>query len=278
MSDACNRTPFWQRQPRLPLEVHRFLQDRMEAALHDPEARQTLVWPTILGAPALRSTHPEGMPETQLLNHAARMLGALGHHDPEAAWQAQLAAWPDTAERGATGWRPAPSWGAWGPLVSLRSGWQLAALTPLPLGEAYPLASGVSLFNHGLYHECHDALEPLWATCQGDLKEQLQGLILLTGGYHHLQLHNLSGLLALWEEALVHLQPCGGRVATPWGTVLAQAALDLTAQRLEDGRRRTDNAVDGADDGAVDGADDGADDDAVFGPLWDLDRPTWELA
>ena len=41
-----------------------------------------------------------------------------------------------------------------------------------------------------------------------------------------------------------------------------ESALDLTAQRLDHGRRTTDDA----------------DDDAVFGPLWTLDRPTWELA
>jgi hypothetical protein len=264
MSDDCNRTPFWQRQPRLPLEIQRFLQDRLEAALGDPEARQALVWPTVLGAPVLRRARPEGLPEGELLDHAARMLGALGHHDPAAAWQAHLAAWPGTAETGPTGWRPAAAWGAWGPLVSLRCGWQLAALTPLLLGAGYPLASGVSLFNHGLYHECHDALEPLWTTAEGELKDRLQGLILLAGGYHHLQQQNLSGLLALWEEALARLEGCGGRVPTPWGEVWAEAALDLTARRLDHGRR-----MDDADDDA---------DDAAFGPLWALDRPTWELA
>ncbi|WP_257303212.1 DUF309 domain-containing protein [Geothrix campi] len=262
MSDDCNQTPFWQRQPQLPLEIQRFFQARMEAALGDPEARQVLVWPTILGAPALRKAHPEGIPEAELLKHAARMLSALGHHDPAAAWTAHLAAWPDTAEAGATGWRPAAAWGAWGPLVSLRCGWQLAALTPLPLGARYPLACGVSLFNHGLYHECHDALEPLWDAAEGELKGQLQGLILLTGGYHHLQQHNLRGMLALWEEGVGRLEACAGRVATPWGEVRAEVALDLTTRRLDHGRRGTDDA----------------DDDAVIGPLWALDRPTWELA
>ena len=258
MSDDCNHTPFWQRQPRLPLEIDRFFQDRMEAALHDPEGRQVLVWPIILGAAGLRQAYPEGIPETELLNHAVRMLSALGHHDPAAAWKAHLARWTDTAVGGTEGWRPAPAWGAWGPLVSLRCGWQLAALTPLPLGERYPLASGVSLFNHGLYHECHDALEPLWTAAEGDLKTQMQGLILLTGGYHHLQQHNLGGLLMLWEEALPRLRACGGRVATPWGEVRAETALDLTAQRLDHGRRMND--------------------DADLSPLWVLDRPTWELA
>lgn len=277
MSDACNRTPFWQRQPRLPLEIHRFLQDRTEAALHDPEARQALVWPTILGAPGLRQAHPEGLPEPLLLNHAARMLGALGHHDPGAAWQAHLAAWPDTAEQGADGgWRPSAAWGAWGPFVSLRSGWQLAALTPLAPGAAYALACGVSLFNHGLFHESHDALEPLWTPAQGAIKDQLQGLILLAGGYHHLQQHNLGGLRALWEEALIRLEPCGGRVATPWGEVRADAALDLTRRRLDIAGQRLDLAVQTLDHEKR--LTDGADDAAVFRSLWDLDRPTWELA
>jgi hypothetical protein len=47
-------------------------------------------------------------------------------------------------------------------------------------------------------------------------------------------------------------------VATPWGEVRAEAALDLTARRLDHGKRMTE--------------------EADFGPLWTLDRPTWELA
>lgn len=258
MSDDCNRTPFWQRQPLLPKGIQTFLRSRLEAALADPEARQALVWPTILGAPRLREAHPGGLPEAALLQHAARMLGALGHHDPAAAWQRHLEAFSDTAERGPEGWRPHGTWGAFGPLVSLRSGWQLAALTPLPLGGRYPLASGVSLFNHGLYHECHDALEPLWERASGDLEAGLQGLILLAAGYHHLQLHNRSGLVAVWEEALARLEGRDGVLRTPWGEVRFQAALDLTARRLDHGKRMTD--------------------DADLAPLWALDRPTWELA
>lgn len=258
MSDACNRTPFWQRQPQLPGDVHHFLRERLEAALGDPDQRQTLVWPTILAAPMLRQTHPEGIPELRLLEHAARMLSALGHHDPAAAWQSHLVRWTDTAEGSGAGWRPHASWGAWGPLVSLRSGWQLAALTPLSPGPAYPLSCGVSLFNHGLFHECHDALEPLWIEAAGDLKDRLQGLILLAGGYHHLQQHNRRGLVALWEEALSRLEACQGHVDTPWGQVRVEAALDLTARRLDHGRT--------------------LDDASDLAPLWDLDRPTWELA
>lgn len=262
MSDDCNRTPFWQRQPMLPRGIQAFFRARIEAALADPGSRQALVWPTILGAPRLRDMHPEGLPERLLLEHASRMLAALGHHDPAAAWAEHLAAWVDTAERGANGWLPGASWRGYGPLVSLRCGWQLAALTPLPLGAPYPLASGVSLFNHALFHECHDAFEPLWVEASGELKTKLQGLILLAAGYHHLQMHNLQGMVSVWEEALARLGADGGTFTTAWGQVRAQASLDLTAQRLDHGTRLRDDA----------------DDDAVFGPLWALDRPTWELA
>lgn len=270
MSEACHQTPFWQRQPRLPLEVYRFLQDRLEAALQEPATRQVLVWPTVLGAPRLRERYPEGLPEPLLLDRAARMLGALGQQHPAAAWWAHRAVWTDTAEAGPTGWRPGGAWGAFGPLVSLRCGWRLAALTPLPLGERYGLASAVSLFNHGLFHECHVALEPLWTRAAGELKTRFQGLILLAAGYHHLQQHNRQGMLAVWEEALEQLGTDGGTIATPWGEVRAQVALDLTARRLDHGRRSTADAeADAGDD---------ASHDAIWGPLWALDRPTWELA
>ncbi|HJW34581.1 MAG TPA: DUF309 domain-containing protein [Holophagaceae bacterium] len=247
-------TPFWQRQPVLPLEVQRFLRARLEAALEDPGHRADLAWPTVLGAPRLRQLHPEGLPETELFNHAARMLRAVGIEDPAAAWAAHLPAHPDTAEAGATGWRPAAAWGAFGPLVSLRCGWQLAALSPLPTGERYLFSAGVSLFNHGLFHECHDALEPLWLEAVGPLKQGLQGLILLTAGYHHLQLHNTAGMLAVWEEALAKL-PEDGHLATPWGPLDASLAVTVTRTRLERVQ------------------DEGAD----LGPLWALDRPFWTL-
>lgn len=224
-------TPFWQRQPQLPLEIQRFLRHRIEAALGDPARRGDLAWPTVLGAPPLRSLHPDGLPEAHLLGHAARMLSVLGIPDPGEAWGKALAAQPDLTEAGATGWKPHPFWGQWGPLVSLRCGWQLAALTPMPLDARYPMACGVSLFNHGLYHECHDALEPLWTEATGPLKQLLQGLILLAAGYHHLQLHNRAGMAAVWEEAFGRLDPLTAPYQTPWGTVDLALALPVTQDR-----------------------------------------------
>lgn len=247
-------TPFWQRQPVVPLEVQRFLRARLEAALENPGHRADLAWPTVLGAPRLRQLHPEGLPETELFNHTARMLHAVGVEDPATAWAAHLQTHADTAEAGATGWRPSPAWGAFGPLVSLRCGWQLAALTPLPLGDRYLFACGVSLFNHALFHECHDALEPLWLEASGTLKQGLQGLILLTAGYHHLQLHNAAGMQAVWEEALAKL-PEDGRLATPWGPLDASLAVAVTRTRLALVQ----------------------DEGAAMEPLWALDRPFWTL-
>ncbi len=168
-------TPFWQRQPQLPLEIQRFLRRRVEASLHDPSKRADLVWPTVLGAPALRTQHPEGLPESLLFAHAARMLAAVGEADPAAAWQRNLEAHPDTAEAGDTGWKPHESWGQWSPLLSLRSGWQLGALTPLPLEARYGLACGVSLFSHRLYDEFDDACALLWTGAGGTIKQGRQG-------------------------------------------------------------------------------------------------------
>ena len=258
MSDACNQTPFWQRQPQLPKAIQDFLRTRAEAALLEPADRQVLVWPTVLGAPRLRQNHPEGLPEALLLSLSESLLRPLGILDPGSAWEGHRKAWPDTAQGGPDGWLPHRSWGAWGPLVSLRMGWQLAALTPLPPDARYPLACGVSLFNHGLYHECHDALEVLWATASGELKAQLQVLILMAGGYHHLQQANLPGMLALWEDAVERMHGGVPTLATPWGVVQFGASLDLTAQRLDHGKRMQDAAD--------------------FAPLWALDRPTWELS
>lgn len=248
-------TPFFQRQPVLPLPIQRFLRKRVEAALHDPAQRFHLVWPTVLGAPRLRELHPDGVPEAELFTHAAKMLAALGISDPAAAWPETLATFPDTAAQGGTGWMPATEWGAFGPLISLRSGWQLMALTPLASDETYGLSCGVSLFNHGLYHECHDALEPLWIEAQEPLKGALQGLILMTAGYHHLQLQNANGMKAVWEESLARLEPFQGRAGTPWGRVDFAEAARLTVERL--------TILDG---GVPD-----------WPALWRLDRPLWTL-
>lgn len=248
---------FWQRQPVLPLEVQRFLRSRLEAALEHPADRALLVWPTILGAPRLRAHHPGGLPEGELFTHAARMLAAVGSHDPAAAWAATLARLPDTAEPGPDGWLPHATWGALSPLVSLRCGVLLTALTGLPADERFPLTAGILLFQCALYHETHDALEALWRDAHGDLRQGLQGLILMTAGYHHQQLFRREGMLAVWEDALERLAKFQGSLPTPWGTVDFAQAFAATAARLEWLKEREP--------------------EPDLSLLFELDRPRWEL-
>lgn len=254
---TCDTVPaFFQRQPTLPLPVQGWLRGRTDAALADPAGREALVWPMVLGAPRLREAHPGGLPEGLLLELAAGPLAALGHPDPGAAWARALAASPDLAETGAGGWRPHAAWGRFAPLLSLRTGVMLMVLTGLPGGERYPFLAGTGLFNACLYHECHDALEPLWTAAEGPLKRRLQGLILMAGGYHHLQHLHREGMRALWPAALEALAG-PATLATPWGDLDLRPALEATRARL-----------------AWLGAEAAADGDPAA--LWDLPRPEWE--
>ena len=257
MSCGDLKPVMWQRQPVLPLEIQRFLRARIEAALECPADRALLVWPTVLGAPRLRAQFPMGLPEGELFTFAAKMLAAVDRKDPAQAWTDALERLPDTAEAGSSGWMPHPSWGHLGPLVSLRCGVALTALTGLPEGNAYPLSAGVLLFQSALFHETHDALEGLWKDSEGDLRQGLQGLILMTAGYHHQQLHRREGMLAVWEDALERLAKFQGLLSTPWGTVRFDQAFTATAARLEWLRE--------------------SEDEADLSLLFEMDRPQWEL-
>ena len=248
---------FWQRQPKLPAPVMRFLGARINAALKAPADRSLLVWPMVLAAPNLRQAFPDGLPEAELLTQAAPMLASLGETDPARAWAEAMARFPDTGDLAAGGWVPHRIWDPMGALLSLRLGVALIALLGQPEDERYALASGTALFNSALFHECHDALEPLWLQAEGPLKAGLQGLIMLAGGFHHLQLHNARGMISLWQDALPALARSGDSLATPWGQVDFQSAAAAAAERL-----LWLEHYDG---------------DMELDPLWGYARPVWEL-
>ena len=248
---------FWQRQPKLPLPVFKFLGARIHAALAEPKDRAVLVWPMVLGAPKLRAAHPDGVPEAELLAQAGRILAGMGIQDPKAAWDDVMARFPDTADRAPGGWVAQRVWDPLGALVSLRLGVTLIALQGQPEDDRYGLAAGVALFNSALFHEAHDAFEPLWLEADGDLKAGLQGLILLAGGFHHHQLHNARGMISLWQDAARLLGARGGVLRTPWGAVGFEAGLASAAERLA-----------WLDD---------YDGDMDLSPLWAYARPTLEL-
>jgi hypothetical protein len=258
MTCAPSAPVFWQRQPRLPMPVMRFLNARIEAALADPAARALLVWPLVLGAPGLLESHPDGVPELELLARAEPMLRPLGVTDPDAAWAEAVGRLPDTADLGRNGWTPHRIWAPLGALVSLRLGVALLALMGQPEDDRYPLAAGAALFNSALFHESHSAFEQLWRPAGGDLRAGLQGLILLAGGFHHLQLENAGGMISLWRDALAILELLGGALRTPWGLVECQDALESAAQRLA--------WLNATYDG-----------DMPLSPLWAMSRPVMEL-
>jgi len=257
MSCATTVPAFWQRQPKLPLPVMKFMGARVEAALASPRDRALLVWPTVLGAPGVRSAFPDGIPEPELLARALPMLAPLGIQDPGRAWAEAMERMPGTAERGPVGWLPQRVWDPLASLVSLRLGVALLATLGQPEDQRYPLGCAVTLFDSALFHECHDALEPLWMGSEGEPKTGFQGLILLAGGFHHMQVHNAGGMISLWRDALEALEPFGGRLDTHWGSVDFRAGAEAAEERLDwlsdyDGERD-------------------------LAPLWSLSRPSWEL-
>jgi hypothetical protein len=109
----------------------------------------------------------------------------------------------------------------------------LLALTGQPEDERYLLASGVALFNLGMYHECHDALELLWRQAEGDLKAGLQGLILLACGFYHQQQHHTAGMRSIWKDGVPQLRQFQGEMDTPWGRIGYAESLAMALRRLE---------------------------------------------
>lgn len=251
------RPVFWQPQPRLPLEIRRFLQVRLEAALEQPGRRTVLAWPAMLGAPIQLAAHPEGIPEPELMALAARMVRAVGPLDPTEAWAADLRTFPDTAERGHCGWVPAAPWRPQARLVSLRSGVALLALTGRPEDERYLLSSAVELFNLCLFHECHEALEGLWRRSEGPLKDGLQSLILLACGFHHQQHLNAAGMKGVWQAGIPRLRRFPGVLDTPWGRVGYAGSLAMAMRRLD--WLKTESA------------------DQVGARFWEMPSPEWEF-
>lgn len=256
---SCRTRPaFWRRQHRLPLEVNRFLQIRLQAALKEPPERTLLVWPAILGSPVQREAHPRGIPERQLLALAARMVMAVGGREPSTAWSQDRDALPDTAAQDSSGWKAHGLWEPFAAQVSLRSGVALLALTGQPEDDRYLLACGVALFNRALFHECHDALELLWRRSEGDLKRGLQGLILLASGYYHQQHHQAAGMRSIWKDGIPHLWPCKGTLETPWGRIAFTESLAMASQRLEWLQHNST--------------------DEAWTQFWETSSPQWEFA
>ena len=69
------------------------------------------------------------------------------------------------------------------------------------------LRKSVLLFNHQLFFEVHEVLEPEWMKEQGAIKIFLQGLIQIAVAFHHLGRGNLAGARSLLHEGLIKIAP-----------------------------------------------------------------------
>lgn len=70
----------------------------------------------------------------------------------------------------------------------------------------------VRQFNNQLWYDCHETLEPLWMTENGELRDFYQGLIQLAIGLHHWRNGNYNGAIALLAGSISYLEnsssPC----------------------------------------------------------------------
>ena len=69
------------------------------------------------------------------------------------------------------------------------------------------LQKSVLLFNHHLFFEVHEVLEPQWMQEQGEIKKFLQGLIQIAVAFYHLGRGNLAGARSLLHEGLMKIAP-----------------------------------------------------------------------
>ncbi len=251
-------SPFWQRQPLLPIEIQRFLRKRFDLAIRKPEDRQHLVWALILGSPGIQKSFTDGIPTEEIYLQAAKMLASVDIQDPRKAWDQHQLLFSDTAINENKKWLPHPSWRPWAQMISLRSGWQLSSLTGIHPGSDYLFECGVSLFNNALFFECHDALEPLWLSAKHEEKSNLQLLILITAGFHHIQQHNAPGAQSVWKDALSRLKG-QKRVNLQSGNVDISEALCV----LESIIPNLDSSLDGVFD---------------WGKIWQQTKPLWIMA
>jgi hypothetical protein len=69
-----------------------------------------------------------------------------------------------------------------------------------------PLATGLIVWNQGLFFEFHDHLERIWHETTGDIHQALKGLIKAAGVYIHLQYHHRQAANRLAKKSLALLR------------------------------------------------------------------------
>jgi predicted metal-dependent hydrolase len=67
------------------------------------------------------------------------------------------------------------------------------------------LLKGIEEFNSGLYYECHETLEAIWAVEHGEQRQFYQGVIQIAAGYFKWEQEALIGAIKLMKSGLEKL-------------------------------------------------------------------------
>ncbi|NER79703.1 MAG: DUF309 domain-containing protein [Leptolyngbya sp. SIO1D8] len=76
-----------------------------------------------------------------------------------------------------------------------------------PSNRPEALWQGISQFNDGEFHACHDTLEAIWMEAQIPEKPFFQGILQLAVALYHLSNHNWQGAAILLGEGIRRLEP-----------------------------------------------------------------------
>ena len=73
------------------------------------------------------------------------------------------------------------------------------------------ISEGISYFNNERFWECHEILEGVWKTCDGNEKFLVQGLILVAAGLVHYQKDEDAICISIFNRALEKLENSSGQ-------------------------------------------------------------------
>jgi DUF309 family protein family protein len=122
------------------------------------------------------------------------------------------------------GWRLEDTEDDHGAALIARARCAREALADLPLLPATAaiddvLAAAAALFDHGLFFEVHEVLEPFWQRASGQARLALQGLIQIAVGYQHLANGNVMGARSLLVDGASRLESGRGALLETTGFV-----------------------------------------------------------
>lgn len=72
------------------------------------------------------------------------------------------------------------------------------------------ISEGISYFNNERFWECHEVLEGVWKTIDGEEKKLVNGLILVAAGLVHYQKDEDNTCISIFNRALEKLQNSSG--------------------------------------------------------------------